>query len=253
MSDLRCQRHDNAHLQHAFNEYGEANFEFSILETFEFEKQEEIDAKEIHWIEIKDAYKNGYNCNPGGQANKPGWSKFSDEDIMAICAITKYLPHCGGVVAKMFNTTNTTVYRIRHRLSNPWQTEKFDILPEEEQRALYDSLQEEFHLIEQKYANMTWRRTRRTLSKECVFIAFIYQEYKGKLGWKAQLSQDYNIANMNTLAGALRHETYADYYEEYKRLSLEDKLSYLCHYMETYNRKPPELLENLIKDNQQST
>ena len=119
---------------------------------------------------------------------------------MAICAITKYLPHCGGVVAKMFNTTNTTVYRIRHRLSNPWQTEKFDILPEEEQRALYDSLQEKFHLIEQKYANMTWRRTRRTLSKECVFIAFIYQEYKGKLGWKAQLSQDYNIANMNTLA-----------------------------------------------------
>ena len=153
----------------------------------------------------------------------------------------------------MFNTTNTTVYRIRHRLSNPWQTEKFDILPEEEQRALYDSLQEKFHLIEQKYANMTWRRTRRTLSKECIFIAFIYQEYKGKLGWKAQLSQDYNIANMNTLAGALRHETYADYYEEYKHLSLEDKLSYLCHYMETYNRKPPELLENLIKDNQQST
>lgn len=77
----------------------------------------------------------------------------------------------------MFNTTNTTVYRIRHRLSNPWQTEKFDALSEEEQRALYDSLQEEFHLIEQKYANMTRRKTRRTLSKECVFVAFIYQEY----------------------------------------------------------------------------
>ena len=152
----------------------------------------------------------------------------------------------------MFNTTNTTVYRIRHRLSNSWQTEKFDTLSEEEQRAIYDSLQEEYHLIEQKYANMTQRRTRRTLSKECVFIAFIYQEYRGKLGWKTRLSQDYNIANANTLAGALRHETYADYYEEYKRLSLEDKLLYLCHYMETYNRKPPELLENLVKDNQQS-
>ena len=49
----------------------------------------------------------------------------------------------------MFNTTNITVYRIRHRLSNPWQIEKFDVLSEEEQRALYDSLQEEFHLIEQ--------------------------------------------------------------------------------------------------------
>lgn len=65
-SNLRCQRHDNTHLQHAFNEYGEDSFEFSILEAFEFERQEEIDAKEIHWIEVKDTYKNGYNCNPGG-------------------------------------------------------------------------------------------------------------------------------------------------------------------------------------------
>ena len=30
-SDLRCERHDNPHLQKAFIKYGEENFKFNIL------------------------------------------------------------------------------------------------------------------------------------------------------------------------------------------------------------------------------
>lgn len=35
LSDLRCERHSNAHLQAAFRKYGEGVFEFSVLESVE--------------------------------------------------------------------------------------------------------------------------------------------------------------------------------------------------------------------------
>ena len=72
---------------------------------------------------------------------------YTDEDILNMCAVIKYLPHCGGVLSELYNTSNTTIYRLRHRLSNLEQTAKFDALPEEEQRAIYDKMCQEHNLV----------------------------------------------------------------------------------------------------------
>lgn len=65
----------NNHLLNAMKKYGVENFEVSIIDTAE--SVEELNAKEIYWIDFHDAYTNGYNKSLGGGNNK-GWTP-SDE------------------------------------------------------------------------------------------------------------------------------------------------------------------------------
>lgn len=62
--DLNNNQHHNKHLQSAWNLYGSANFDFSVVEeTEEFE----LDAREMYWIEYYNSYYDGYNNDFGGQ------------------------------------------------------------------------------------------------------------------------------------------------------------------------------------------
>ncbi len=63
-SELKKNKHCNIHLQRAWNKYGEDNFKFIILEEC---NQEEIDQKEIIYINKYNSYKNGYNRDLGGK------------------------------------------------------------------------------------------------------------------------------------------------------------------------------------------
>lgn len=74
---LRRGRHQNPHLQRAWNQYGENEFEFSILE--EVEDQTLLLERELFWIRELDTldYDKGYNiCLPG--KNVGGW-KWTEE------------------------------------------------------------------------------------------------------------------------------------------------------------------------------
>lgn len=59
---------DDYTLYRAIRKYGINNFSFSIIEIC---KEEELDEKEIYWINYYDSYNNGYNETPGGQLGKP--------------------------------------------------------------------------------------------------------------------------------------------------------------------------------------
>ena len=57
-------KHDNSHLQKAWNKYGKDNFSFSILEVCE--NKDDLDNLEIKYINKYDTIKNGYNIQTGG-------------------------------------------------------------------------------------------------------------------------------------------------------------------------------------------
>lgn len=59
LSDLRCQRHSNCHLQRAFEKYGEHAFSFSVLECIEDFAQ--LIPREQHFL---DTLKPEYNILP---------------------------------------------------------------------------------------------------------------------------------------------------------------------------------------------
>ena len=53
----------NAHLQNAWKKYGEDNFEFTIIEECTIE---DLDEREMYWIQFFDSFNNGYNKTIGG-------------------------------------------------------------------------------------------------------------------------------------------------------------------------------------------
>lgn len=62
-SDLNNNRHHNKHLQNAWNKYGEDNFRFEIIECCPLDN---IDEREIYWINTFNSIKDGYNLCDGG-------------------------------------------------------------------------------------------------------------------------------------------------------------------------------------------
>jgi group I intron endonuclease len=63
MSDLKCGRHHNNHLQYSYNKYGEDCFDFIILETCEISL---LNEREIYWMEYYNVLDSGYNQSVGG-------------------------------------------------------------------------------------------------------------------------------------------------------------------------------------------
>lgn len=69
----------------AIQKYGKENFIFEVLEECSLD---ELNSKETYWIEKENAFKDGYNCNVGGEqatsGEGNGRSKLSTEDIIVI-------------------------------------------------------------------------------------------------------------------------------------------------------------------------
>lgn len=65
--DLNANEHENIYLQNSWNKNGETAFEFILIEEC---LEEELNDKEIYWIQQYDSYKNGYNLTLGGGGTK---------------------------------------------------------------------------------------------------------------------------------------------------------------------------------------
>ena len=65
--ELRNNLHTNKGLQNDWNEYGESNFNFEVLE--ECFSQDQLWEKEEHYIQLLNSYENGYNLTLGGRQN----------------------------------------------------------------------------------------------------------------------------------------------------------------------------------------
>lgn len=62
-SRLLANKHENYHLQNAWNKYGADNFVFVIIEECPSDCR---DGREMFWIKEKDSFANGYNLDQGG-------------------------------------------------------------------------------------------------------------------------------------------------------------------------------------------
>lgn len=73
---LRAGTHNNKHLQKSWDKYGEENFEFIMLESFDIKLRNEENDKVLNdilfkmeklYIKIYNSYENGYNETTGGE------------------------------------------------------------------------------------------------------------------------------------------------------------------------------------------
>lgn len=63
---LKNNKHDNSHLQGAYNKYGANAFEYTILESCDVDM---LHTREEYWIKYYDSKNNGYNMCDGTLAN----------------------------------------------------------------------------------------------------------------------------------------------------------------------------------------
>lgn len=112
--ELNNNCHVNSHLQRAWNKYGEENFEFIIIELC---TQEELNQKEIFWIEKFDSHKNGYNLNDGGDGNLR--KEWTDEQIECISNPIFQIDLDGNVI-KRWPSTNSAAKELNINARQIW-------------------------------------------------------------------------------------------------------------------------------------
>lgn len=75
-SALKCNKHYNYKLQEAYNQYGEINFVYKVLELC---SKNELNNKEQYYIKLYNSFNNGYNLTEGGEdykgVNNPMYGK----------------------------------------------------------------------------------------------------------------------------------------------------------------------------------
>lgn len=89
----------------AIKKYGVENFDWEILETGDFTPQQ-LNEKEIYWIDKFDSFKNGYNSTLGGQSRK-----LLNLDVAEVIAKYNETKSCRKV-AKYFGVFHETISAI---------------------------------------------------------------------------------------------------------------------------------------------
>lgn len=104
------EKYENIHLYKAMRKYGIENFDFSIIEYYENIELEELNKKEIYWIEYYNSYQNGYNMTLGGNNYlREGKKIFNYEEIQELWLNNKNLTQ--SQLAKKFGCCTFTIYK----------------------------------------------------------------------------------------------------------------------------------------------
>lgn len=240
---LKQNKHCNSHLQSAFNKYGEENFIFEILESFE-SNEEDAYNKEAEYIEKYNSYINGYNGNRGSKAHNGAPGRFTQEEIFQILACDYFYKRSGRVISEYFNCPNSTINNITYRRNYKNDCDIFDKKDEEEKRIILEDFFENSNIREQ--LSTIGKHKQRKFSYEDVVILWILHDYntpftkQGVLRNILGVSQTRINAGLNQLYAGL---VYSDYTLKYQQLNLIEKNQILRLYTEKYNEKPFELLE----------
>lgn len=96
--ELKNNHHNNLHLLRAWDKYGQDSFSFIILEEC---NEDELNDKEIYWINYYDAYHNGYNQTRGGDGCLG--KKWTDEERERVSRSVLQIDLSGTIINRFIN------------------------------------------------------------------------------------------------------------------------------------------------------
>jgi len=135
---LRAGTHHNIHLQAAFNQYGENNFNF-IFEKFEVSSQEEINQLEKDYIKKFNSIEDGYNITIGGTG---GLTKPRSLDFHSYCLAYLGNKNYDGMTnktAQWLNCDSSTISAIKREIAyNDFLLELLKLSKEEQDNILQE-------------------------------------------------------------------------------------------------------------------
>lgn len=95
-------------LYQAIKKYGLSNFSFEVIEECSID---ELDDREIYWINYYDSYYNGYNETLGGSIHN-AWVKIDDEQLQEIILYLQNTNISQQEIAKIFHVGEDTISEI---------------------------------------------------------------------------------------------------------------------------------------------
>lgn len=114
--DLRSGLHRNAHLQSAWDKYGEYAFEFVVLEL-----TDHLDVREQHWIDALDSFDNGFNLCPTARSSRGRkWSE--DERASRAKTIKNRKPE--SAESRESRSARARAMAVSQRKLSPWQVDE---------------------------------------------------------------------------------------------------------------------------------
>lgn len=243
-NDLRHNHHDNKFLQKEFNIYGEENFSFEQIFCGDV-TIEEIGQKEQEYIKFYDSYKNGYNQNEGGDFGPSnGGSHLIHDDIINILAACHFTEQSMHLLGEMFDVSATTIYRINKGVNHVEWFKEFQLMTEEEKRAIYERFNKEnnFEYILLLRKNLR-NRSKRALSDDQVRKILANKEFS--IIMQKDIAKYFHVA-IGTIKAIEYGESYQDVFFTYKQMPIElrqqiaanfrEEVSELFELLETPNR-----------------
>lgn len=93
----------------AIRKYGKENFSWEIIEEC---SKEELDNKEIYWINYYNSYKNGYNQTTGGEGTHGNGIKITKEQVNKIRDLLKNTNLTNKEIGDKYNVSETLISAI---------------------------------------------------------------------------------------------------------------------------------------------
>lgn len=219
-SDLKRGCHDNSFLQKEYNIYGKENFSFEEIFCGDISAKE-IGEKEKYYIKFYDSFHNGYNQNEGGDFGPAnGGSHLIETDILNILSVLEFMSRPGQILSDMYGVSKTTISRIKHGENHSQYKEKYEKMPVEQRKAIYELFCETTNFYEQK-VNTTIIATNRRMTKEQVFMVLANEEFGRPIPLK-RLARWWGVQG-HALQCILKGVSYKDYVFEYNKLRDEKK------------------------------
>ena len=220
-TDLKYNRHQNSFLQKEYNIFGKENFSFNI----EFQgdvSYEDISEKEKEYIKLYDSYKNGYNQNEGGNFGPSnGGTHLTESDLLNILSALEFMSRPGQILSNMFEVSKTTISRIKHGVNHIEAKEKYDKMPLDERKKIYEIFCESTNFYKNK-VHTTILASKRKLSRAQVYTLYV-NEQEGRIIPLKTLGQLFNLRSGYAPTAILKGEGYKDYQLDFQNITENDR------------------------------
>lgn len=183
--------------------------------------REDISILEMNFVQEYDSFKNGYNMNNGGFQNNGFESRFLKEDVFYVLSAYEFNSRCGGHLCEMFETSNTTLYRMNHRLSHEEHYDEYWSLSIEEREEIYNELCKTTEFLKNRNSNLKVD-TLRKFNKDTVFYILAIDEFVKR---KQKYMADFLSCSKNTISSIRNKVFYKNYYDEYCELDITERVN----------------------------
>lgn len=174
-NQLNLNKHVNKKLQLAWNKYGQNNFNFEYIE-FSIQNIEELNQKEIFYIDKYDSYNNGYNLTLGGDGgNTRGKMSFEDYCFIYIGCQWKGMTN---KIALYMNIDSSTVSAILREKSYLWYKQSALELSVQDKEYIINLFRHIFNIPDNKPFDN--ERTNNSLSEDDYFYSLCIASAYGR-------------------------------------------------------------------------